>query len=292
MDPFNKIGVFLTDGPADDAVLGFADHIAHAGVSHLSCIHIKGEHAAADTDTAAFEARVRERLPEGLAGEVTFEVQTGGVIADALKSARDRDLDLVLMGRYLPSSQLGLGARMTRLARKCPCSVMAVPNHCRPHFSRILVAVDGSRHSTLSMNAALALATAAGDARPQLLVQTVRHVDPRHDLAGVTFEESADAQREHGRKDLEHFMANIDTRGTSVETVVSLADTPARAIVELATARKMDIVVVGSRGATAAAAAILGSVSEEVLATCAMPILIVKEKGETLRLLEALFSMD
>ncbi|MFQ5423957.1 MAG: universal stress protein [Phycisphaerae bacterium] len=289
MDPFNKIGVFLTDGPADDAVLGFAGHIARAGVSHLSCIHIRGEHATvADTDAAAFETRVRDRL----AGDVTLEVQTGSVIADALKSARDKDLDLVLMGRYLPSSQLGLGARMTRLARKCPCSVMTIPDHCRPHFSRILVAVDGSRHSTLSMSTALALAAAAGDAQPQLLVQTVRHVDPRHDLAGVTFEESADAQREHGRKALERFMADIDTQGTSVETVVSLAETPARAIVELATARKMDIVVVGSRGATAAAAAILGSVSEEVLATCAMPVLIVKEKGETLRLLEALFSMD
>lgn len=297
MPTFAKLGAFLTDCPADDAVLAFVAHLARFGAaqSRVHCIHVQSgrpDGSTQDPDPAKLEQQVKDALPPEVFERTCCEVRPGGGIVEVLKAARDEDLDLVLLGRYLPSSQLGLGSRLTRLIRKCPCSVLVVPDHCRPHFGRILVAVDGSRHSEISMKTAVLLARHAGESDPQLVVQTVRHVDPRHDLAGVTFKESADAQREYGQRDLERFLKKIDTKDLACETVVSLSESPAQAIVELAMVRKMDIVVVGSRGATGTTAAILGSTSEQVLTTCAAPVLVVKEKGETLRLLEALFAMD
>lgn len=295
MSEFAKIGVFLSDCPADDAVLEFSAHLSSLRGTTLHCIHVRSEAPSTvgdDPDIAQFEATVRKALPPDVAARTTCEVHGGTGIAEVLKSTRDKDLDLVVMGRYLPSSQMGIGSRLTRLVRKCPCSALVIPDHCRPHFSRILVAVDGSKHSHLAMKAALALTERSGDPISQLVVQTVRYVDPRHDLAGATFKESADAQREYGRKDLEKFLSEIDIGGINVERIVSLSESPAQAIVELAMVRKMDIVVVGSRGPTRTTAAILGSTSEQVLIHCATPVLIVKEKGETLRLLEALFSID
>ncbi len=296
MSEFKRIGVFLSDCPADDAALGFAAHFASIGNASLHCIHVRSEAPSSspggDPEASQFETRVRKALPPQVAERATYEVHSGTGITEVLKSARDKDLDLVLMGRYLPSSQMGIGSRWTRLARKCPCSVMIIPDHCRPHFSRIQVSVDGSKHSHLAMAAALLLAKQSNDRNSQLVVQTVRHVDPRHDLAGASFQESAEAQREFGRRDLKQFLADINTEEANIETIVSLSEDPAQAIVELAMVRKMDIVVVGSRGPTRTTAAILGSTSEQVLIHCAMPVLIVKEKGETLRLLEALFSVD
>jgi nucleotide-binding universal stress UspA family protein len=50
----------------------------------------------------------------------------------------------------------------------------------------------------------------------------------------------------------------------------------------------MDMIVVGSRGLSRSAAAILGSTAERVLTCSPLPVLIVKRKGETVHLLDAL----
>lgn len=297
MNQFAKLGAFLSDCPADDAVLESVGHLAglRPGDSRVYCVHVQSDFPSGsvrDPEPSEFEARIRKALPADVFERTECLVQTSHGVAEVLRVARDRDLDLAVMGRYLPSSQMGLGGRLTRVVRKCPCSVLVVPDQWRPHFARIQVAVDGSKHSELSLQTAIALARHGGAPNAELVIQTVRHVDVRHDLAGATFKESADAQRAYGRQDLERFLSGIDTQGLPVETVVSLSESPAHAIVELAMARKMDIVVVGSRGATRAAAVILGSTSEQVLNACGAPVMIVKEKGETLHLLEALFAME
>ncbi len=297
MRDFAQFGAFLSDCPSDDAVLESVGHLAKMGPakSRVYCVHVQLDFPGGTVrkpEPSEFEARIREALPTDVFERTECLVQTSHGVAEVLRVARDKDLDLAVMGRYLPSSQMGLGGRLTRVVRKCPCSVLVVPDQWRPHFARIQVAVDGSKHSEISLKTAIVLARNAGASNAELVVQTVRHVDVRHDLAGVTFKESADAQRAYGRRDLERFLSGIDTQGLAVEIVVSLSESPAHAIVELAMARKMDIVVVGSRGATSAAAAILGSTSEQVLNACGAPVMIVKEKGETLHLLEALFAME
>lgn len=290
MDRFEKTGVFLNGTPVDEAVLVFAAYLGQLGAQEVHCALIRP--GSATEGVEALEARVRAAMPADLAARTTCEVRRGHHLEEVLRVARDRSLDLAVIGRRLPSSQLGFGSKLARIVRKSPCSVMVVPEFCRPHFERILVAVDCSDHSAMAMEAAVALARETKAPRPQILVLNVREVSSGHDYAGVTFQESAEAQLEHGARDLERFLKGIDAGEIAVESKVVLSEEPALAITHVATAVKTDIVVAGSRGATATAAALLGSTSEQLLMACALPILMVKKKGETLRLLEALFAMD
>lgn len=295
MHGFEKVGVFLKNTPLDEAVAAFAVHLGQLGSQEIHCVLVndpaEGE-SSKPIQADELEARVKSMFPSDMFGRTTCEIREGHPLEQVLRVARDKNLDLAVIGRKLPSNQLGLGSKVAKIARKAPCSVMVVPELCRPHFGRILVAVDCSDHSKLAMETAAALAKAAGEPHPQLFALTVRQVASRYDLAGVTFEECADAQRNYGQRDLGKFLEEIDSKGISVEPMVLLSEEPALAITHAAMAKKMDIVVAGSRGATSTAAALLGSTSENLLMACACPILLVKEKGETLHFLEALFSMS
>lgn len=293
MERFEKIGIFLKNASTDEAVLAFAAQIGGQGTRELICVHVlegDGELTETEVNEAKLDARVRAAMPGDISDRVRIEIRRGHLLEQVLRCARDEDLDLVIIGRKLPSSQAGIGTLITKIVRKSPCSVLVVPELCQPHFDRFLVAIDCSDHSREAMETAIAMARSTSQTESQLLALTIRTVSTGYDLAGVTFEESCAAQGEHGRKALESFMANIDTQGLAVESMVVISESPSRAITHVAMARKMDMVVVGSRGATLAAAALLGSTSENLLMTCAMPTLMVKKKGETLHFLEALFS--
>lgn len=293
MYPFQIVGTFLTGAPTDDAVLAFAAHTGQFGAANLHCVLVDdpdSPFSAGTADADQFEGRVRAALPKEMIERTTFEVRRGNPLDEGLRVARDRNLDLAIIGRKIPSSQIGEGVKVARVVRKAPCSVLVVPEYCRPHFGRVLVAIDCSAHSKLAIEAAVGLVKASSEARPELIALTVRRITARHDLAGVTFEESVEAQRTHGRRDLDAFLKDIDAGGVPIEPLVILSEQPALAISHVAMAKKMDIVVAGTRGITMTAAALLGSTSEELLMACAMPLLMVKKKGETLHLLEAIFS--
>ncbi len=294
MQLFKRIGVFLKGTRLDRAVLGFASHISRSGDHELVFAHVTNPNdpgCGPEPSSDEFDQQIREQLPDNPAAKIETRVLTGDQTDNILRCSRDEDLDLAILGRKLPSSQLGLGAKISRIVRKIPCSVLMVPELCEPHFDRIMVAIDCSEHSRIAMDTALEIANAC-DANPQVVAVSVRAVGRGHDVAGHTFQEAADHQIKLGDKKLTEFLSRIPTNGIEVKKMVLISESPALAVTHAAMARKMDIVVVGSRGASSTAAAVLGSNSEQLLATCALPTLVVKKKGETLNLLEAIFSLD
>lgn len=295
MQRFERMGVILRDGPADGAALEFANHLTALGVRDIRVIHVRDDFPGEPgplPEPAPFEARVRAAFSPAAAPQIACDIRHGTGVVEILKAAREHDLGLMILGRRLPISQAGLGTRIVRIARKSPCSVLVVPELCQPHFNRVLVAVDRSEHAKLSLQTAVELAEAAGSSKMQLAAVAVRGVSPRYDLAGLTFHEAVEKQREFGERDLREFLGQFDTRNVQVESIVVLSDDVGAAITQVATARKMDLIILGSRGETRPTAVLLGSTSEQLLMTCALPVLVVKQKGETLRLLDALFEMS
>jgi nucleotide-binding universal stress UspA family protein len=295
VERFKKMGVFLTGATVDDAVLGFAAQMSRLDVEQIYCIRVRDDAPFGDKDlpnASEIEQTVRQVFSPEAADRTTCEVRDGSRLVETLKAARDKNMDLIVIGRDLPSSQIGVRQKITRIVMKSPCSVLVVPEIFTPHFDRIMVAVGGTRHSKLALEAGAELARASSASDPQLLAVTVRSVDPQHDLAGVTFEQAASAQREYGERDMAALLADVDMHGIKLNSKVVLSDEPARALAHVVMAMKMDVLVMGSRGATGPTAVLLGSKTEDVLQSCALPMLVVKEKGETLRLLEALFAMD
>ncbi|MGD8454133.1 MAG: universal stress protein [Phycisphaerae bacterium] len=291
MKQFRRIGVFLHDSPADDEALAYTSRVAElANAESVLCVHMResSEAGGADPDAAAFQAEVLRRLPAAVASRTKVEVHTGTGIPEVLRSARDLQLDVVVVGRRLPSEQVGIGAAFSKLARKCPCSVLVVPSHARVHLSRMLVPVDFSEHSKLALEQAIAMARSSGESTPQIVAHSVCSVGYGYRKMGVTLYEATDQLVATTAQKLTEFVAGVDAKGVALETVCTAAEDIERGVLDMAAVHKVDVVVVGSRGMSWPVAALLGSTAERILVQSPLPVLVVKKKGETTPLLNAL----
>jgi nucleotide-binding universal stress UspA family protein len=288
MQRYRKLGVFLHNSPSDEAALAYAGVFATLVPSEsVLCVHVREPECPEDPQVAAFEADVRRRLPEAVARITEVQVHTGTGAPEILRSARALDLDLIIVGRRLPSDQLGVGAAFARLAQKAPCDVLVVPQQARPHLGRVLVGVDFSAHAKRALEVGIAIAQRSREARPQLAVHSNSSISYGYRKLGLSLPEAVTQREQALREQLKGFVAGLDTHGLEVELIATTADSAETAIHEVAVARKMDLIVVGSRGITSVF--MLGSTAERILHKSVLPVLIVKEKGETIAILDALF---
>lgn len=292
MEQFKKIGVFLDGCPGSDEALEFAGRIAsRIDVESLLCVHVHGRGGVApepDPSPDEFAANVRQRLPDDVVDRTHFEVHAGSGIAEVLRSTRDQSLDLIVVGRRLPSDELGIGSAFIRLARKAPCSVFVVPVYSRVHIQRYLVPVDCSDHSRRALEVALDWARLDASGNAQIVTQQVYSVGYGYHYTGTDFRDAGKQLEAVCNKKLEKFMADLDTAGSDIRSINTCSDDPARAVTDLAIAMKLDVIVIGSRGLSTTMAALLGSTAERILMASPIPVLIVKKKGETTHLLTAL----
>lgn len=289
MELIKRLGLYLDEWPDDISVLAYTARLAQ--LADIEMVHVVYYSRRAPDDPRGpyeHERTLREHLPADLMPRVTLQIEPQGAVEAMLRAARERELDLILAGRTLPASQLATGHAFNRLARKAPCSVMLIPEGAAVHLSRVLVPVDFSEHAKLALRAAVELAQASGEPRPQILVQTVFNVGYGYSKTGRTLEEAVREQEQIHQRRLEEFVRDVDFRGLTCELQCSSAEEPEAAIVQLAQARKVDLICVGSRGMTRMASVILGGTAERIVATAPMPVLIVKRKGETLGLLDLL----
>jgi nucleotide-binding universal stress UspA family protein len=140
------------------------------------------------------------------------------------------------------------------------CSVLVVPRLADMWRTRILVAIDGSRHADMAAVYAGRLARIA-----RLPVSVVSVARPQFD----------EARRAEGRDAVERTRAALSADGIDAEGVFLEGD-PAGAVTALARERGADLVVVGSHGRTGLGRLLLGSVSEGVIGQAECPVLVVK----------------
>ncbi len=293
MKALRKLGMYLNDEPGDKETLAFAGLLARLGKpDSIYCIHVRGIEDPVDTPAPEHD-RIRrqllESLPEDMANGIEIHVSEATGLQEMLRTARDRDLDMIVVGRRLPNDQMGLGAAFYRLARKTPCDVLVVPAGARAHLSRLLVLVDGSEHSRMALETAIHIARTSGE-RPQVLVQSVYSVGYGYSYTGKTFEGAAHQMETVTRTRIEEFLADVDTSRVDFNVVYTCSLDIAGASYNLASAGNMDAIVIGSRGATLPAIALLGGTTERVLLNAPVPVLLVKRKGETFGFLNAVLA--
>jgi len=291
MKNLKKLGVYLNDEPGDKEALAFAGLLANLGKpDSIYCLHVRGIEDPVETEPADPEI-LRQEVAKVFSGDLAkgleVHVSEATGLHEMLRTARDRDLDMIVVGRRLPHDQLAVGSAFYRLARKTPCDVLVVPAGAHPHLSRLLVLVDGSEHSRLALETALYVARLAGE-RSQVLVQSVYGVPYGHRYTGMTAEQAQRHREALQRQKIGEFLGNIDTSGVHFDVVYTCSLNPAAAAHDMASAHNMDAIVIGSRGATLPAIALLGATTERVLLEAPVPVLVVKRKGETFRFLNAI----
>jgi nucleotide-binding universal stress UspA family protein len=141
-------------------------------------------------------------------------------------------------------------------------------------MKKILIATDGSSHSSEALEFGLDLA--AEEEADALVVHVVPAIDtvPAGGF-GMSHGAIVHAVTDDDRAPLDAAVAIAAERGLPVTTEL-LRGSAATEIVSYADAKDVDVIVIGSRGHGALTSALLGSVSLGVLRHTARPVLIVR----------------
>jgi nucleotide-binding universal stress UspA family protein len=291
MNRYKNILVGLGDDQRDELIIRYAGLIARmAQTEEITFAHIRSSGGAPgpsdDSTPPQPVALLREELdgtvreafdgPPGI--QVKTRVEEGSVLDEMLDLARTTGADLIVLGQGTHA-----GAFSEHVARKAPCSVVILPADAAPAVERVLVPVDFSEHAAGAVDAAVAFAEAAGLSEVHLLhvYGTPGKVDRFH-------ENSTYALRRRAEETAKRFLADRDLRGLEpvLHFVIGL-DVP-EAIGKAVQQVGADLLVVGARGRTPGAALLMGSVAEALVRHVTTPLVAVKKKGVTLKLLDAL----
>lgn len=217
---------------------------------------------------AAQEAAVRSRLESwqekaaGMGVRLEPRLRTSvSAYEGILEEAEAVQPDWIIMGRHgltgLP--RLLLGSVTARVIGHSAVSVLVVPRGAALEFKRVLIAADDSPFSAAAWQEALsitqrmeshltAIAVAASGGEVKAANQVVHRME-----------------------------AEARLRGVPLETAVPYGR-PFEAILQVAQAKKVNLIVLGSHGRTGLRRLLLGSTAERVIGQAPCPVLVVKKK--------------
>lgn len=138
-------------------------------------------------------------------------------------------------------------------------------------FKNILLGVDGSAH-------ALKAAQVAGEMvrAMQADLRVVVAYDPIPPYLGEpNLQDTIAARQQHAKEILEAALQAIGQTPTEIKTEM-LEGSAAEAILEVAHIRKVDLIIVGSRGLGKLTGLLLGSQSQKVIQHAPCPVLVVR----------------
>ncbi|MFI9847034.1 universal stress protein [Nonomuraea sp. NPDC051941] len=228
------------------------------------------EYCAGALEAAAGRARELTRSMQ-----VTTEMLKGNVIADLIAESRSADSLAVgsrglggFAGMVLGSVSLGVAGHAAG-----PVVVVRAPSALQ--HDRVVVGYDGSGHSEAAMAYAIEQARARG---AQLHVVSAWQV-PAFASYGVTYSSLLeDIVREETHTARERVTPWRERNPDLVISDEQPCEHPVKALVDAA--RTADLVVVGSRGLSGFASAVLGSVSHGVLHHVSCPVAVVRPRAK------------
>lgn len=200
----------------------------------------------------------REAAQRGL--ELEVHLKTGiQAYTEILAVADDIQPNLIIMGRRGKSGleRLLVGSVTARVIGHTPYKVLVAPRDTVLSFEKILLASDGSPASQAAFQEALSIAQKTGG---QLILITAAYgeLDPKRAKALI---------KELAEK----------AKGREVPLIsFTPGGRPEEAIIKLATAKKIDLIIMGSHGRTGLKRLFMGSVAERVVGQATCPVLVVK----------------
>jgi nucleotide-binding universal stress UspA family protein len=224
--------------------------------------------------------------PEGAPLETSVHLLAGDATLNILKWASSEMVDLIVMGkktRFRGSSIYG--GKIVRLSHT---EVMFIPESARSDIRKILVPVDFSPYSAMALRYALRMADRLGaSVSCQYVYQLpVAYFPVIRDQQNVRAEAKKDAEREY-----RNFLKSLDLSPKEVPCHYSIEDGQgiSHHIHTHAISLQPDLIVVGSKGRTDAAALLLGSVAERLIKDeQQIPIIVVKNKEKSKSLIDLL----
>ncbi|MEO1052342.1 MAG: universal stress protein [Bacteroidota bacterium] len=245
-----------------------------------------------------YESSITKEVQEHFDSEIDWKihVREGNALTEILRLLNNISADLLILGRGEHTGTLG-----RKLPRKAPCSVLLIPSKEIKEINTIAVPVDFSPYSDRALNTAKSSADAYG-------VKDIHVLHVYQDASkylNQTFETSFEVQevlaknkvideklKSYALHKLMEYLNAVEgpdhplkPHVTSINRTKEVGD----AIHDWVMERDIDMLVMGSKGQSAAAAVLLGSVPEQVYSQhFDKYILLAKKKGENISLIKAL----
>jgi nucleotide-binding universal stress UspA family protein len=178
-----------------------------------------------------------------------------------LEEAEAVQPDWIIMGRHglTGLTRLLLGSVTARVIGHSAVSVLVVPRGAALEFKQVLIAADDSPFSVAAWQEALSITQRMGSQLTAIAV-------------------AASGGEVKGANQLVQRMeAEARLRGVPLETAVP-SGRPFEAILQVAQAKKVNLIVLGSHGRTGLRRLLLGSTAERVIGQSPCPVLVVKNK--------------
>lgn len=294
MAGFETLAVALSCKESDDGLIRYASLLARLGATR----EIRFVHVLPDTKHSPPAAEVRERMREKVSFHFYAPALTGcdvlqGPPTDRLLSyVNELQADLIVVG----AERRVMGCRLAMLSAS---SVAIVPENAPARISHIAVAVDFSSTAAAALQWVTSLA--AGD---RTIRCTAMHVIT-HESADLFADQEAEPRQ---AEMMNKILASADLNGVSLETrLTDTSSSPsigrshrffmptsiegadiAKTILDDADAIHADCIALSTRGRSASASILLGSVTEKVIERSHLPLLVSKLSGASLSFTEAL----
>ena len=242
------------------------DSVTRIGDEVVDALEIEGEELVSETASQAAERGIPTK---------TAVIQ-GGVAATITKYAATADIDLIAMptqGRTGIEERL-LGSTTERVSRETPVPLLTLRPDATPlatPFERLLVPTDGSDTASSAIDVGLDLAV-VDSSTLQLLSVT--------DTSLFGSELQADQYADSLRETASEIVTDGRDRATAagvddVVTTVAEDESVVAGIQSYAADADSDCIVVGTHGRTGLDRYLLGSVTETLIRTASIPVLVV-----------------
>ena len=225
-------------------------------------------------------------------------VKVGNQLKDTIRIAHERDIDLIVMGRHLGARlELGDAALLPhRITRKATCSVLVIPEDFSPKLTKILCPVRHSKCSELALQMAADLGVAF-DAEIHAI--NLYHIYNEMPYPGgspellIPRDQKLEEASFFAKRENESLRRKIKSNGADIQFESHPDDrlNPAEMFEKRAEELGCDLLVIGARGRTGAAGVLLGTITEQLIKQCKVPLLCTRQKGEQIGLLKAMLAL-
>jgi nucleotide-binding universal stress UspA family protein len=304
MYPIKKVTIGLDLKDLDKTMVEFADFLANTSavediyfVNVIKNLYVPKEVLKEFPDMVENAIKDRKTEMENKVSEFSkgdqnakfhFQVLNGKISDSILKFTKEKDIDLIVLGRREKANESG--ALSQRLARRAACSLLIIPEGTSPKMDRILVPSDFSDHSKLAVEEAINIAR-SNQNNTEITIQNVYTVPTGYHYTGKTFEEFSEVMKNNAVKNYKKFISKFDTKDINIHSVYS-QDTNEDVTTDMMDkAREINAnaIIVGAKGRTATTAFFLGSIAERLIQLDNdIPLMIVRPKGKNAGFLEFL----
>ncbi|MDM8567130.1 TSUP family transporter [Candidatus Halobeggiatoa sp. HSG11] len=236
----------------------------------MSVLMTNSEHASLarqliekeNDDTLAHLEQVRaEATKAGVTCDIS--VRHGiEIYQEIIDEAEQNYIDVIVMGcRGMTGfTRLMKGSNTAKVIGYAQCSILIVPKTAMIQGKKILLAVDGSRYSDIAACTAMSIA---------------KHIHASVLVVSVVFSNLKEQRYTKAVQEIKRVESFLSKEGIEVEGEV-LSGKPADVLVEIADAKGVDLIVMGSHGRTGLDRVMLGSVSDRVISYAHCAVLVVK----------------